>query len=586
MAGQLRQPEKPEGWEYQFSSNFTGGLNLSVRPEDIANDELIKAENIRSEKNRILVDFGYKKFGAVLRGNVRATFQFFQTNGSSDLTAITNATFYIWRSIGSQWVYASDGTSTTLTAGEPSGEVSMVVGSIAGFSNGDDVGVELDDGTQHQTTVNGVPAGSTIVLAVALPSAAAAGKVLLKAVDLTGSDSIPVSIDVFVPSDLMIFTNGVDTPKQFNGTTVVDVPNLPGTTFVAFIVVVFKQHVMFLRTVEDGVAKPQRERHSDTGDPTNWTTGNAGFTDLVGSEDFIVTANKLGPYLIIYKERTVIRTEITGLAGEVILFTTTITGEGALSVDSVADLGDEHILTGNANIYSYKGGFNLEPVGDKIFNKVFSTKGELNPSQVSKVVTFYVEELDEVWIIYAAGTDTVPKNMVRYLVKDGSFMERKWPTGITGFGLFELEDTKDWGDLTGDWDAQNFDWGSKISLSNAPTTHLCLGTQIVEYDYLTTDDDGATISYIAETGDYYTSSWFFKLDYVEVALNGTAEILFSTDEGITFTSLGTIGPGSNFERFRAFKQTVARKIRFRFIGSSTSFGIEWFGFQYAIESEW
>lgn len=585
MPSVLKLPENDEGWEYNFIPKFTGGLNVSVRTEDIETDQLIIAQNMRFEKNQTLIDYGYKKFGGVVRGNARATFQFFKTDGTSLLTAITNSTFYIWRSVVSQWVYVSDGNSTTLTAGEPTAEVNMVVASIAGFSNGDFVAVELDDGSQHQTTVNGVPAGSTIVIATGLPSAAAAGKVLLKAVDLAGSDSIPVSIDVYAPSDLMIFVNGVDTPKQFNGLTIVDVPGLPGTTFTAFAIAVFKDHVIFFRTVEDGTAHPQRERHSDTGDPGNWTTGNAGFTDLVESEDFIVTANKLGPYLIVYKERSIIRVEFVGLSTELFTFTTAISGEGAQSVDSVVDLGDEHLIFGNSNIYSYKGGFNLDPVGDDIFHKIFSTKGELNPSNSGKVIGIYIEELDEVWYIYPGGVDTTPKNMIRYLIGEQSFAERLWPTAITGYGLFVLEDTKDWAALVGDWDAQNYDWGARNLLSNAPTTHLCLGTQIVEYDYLQTADDGATISYLMETGDFYLPQWFVKVDYVELALRGSCEVFYSTDEGVTYVSLGVV-TGTNFSRVRIFKQFVGRKIRFRFSGTSINFGIEWFGFNYALESEW
>lgn len=586
MPSVLKLPENDEGWEYKFIPNFTGGINVAVRPEDIESTQVITAKNVRFEKNRTLVDYGYKLFGGVLRGNIKATFQFFKTDGTSFLTAITNDTFYIWRTTKSAWVYVSDGVDTTLTANEPTAETSMAVTSIAGFSNGDFIGIELDDGTQHQTTINGAPAGTTIILADGLPSAAASGKILLKAVDLNGSDAIPISIDVFAPSDLMVFVNGIDTPKQYDGVTVEDVVGLPGTTFTAFAVAVFKDHLIFLRTVEDGTAHPQRERHSDTGDPGNWTTGNAGFTDLVESEDFIITANKLGPYLIIYKERSIIRVEFVGLSTELFAFTTAISGEGAQSVDSVVDLGDEHLVFGNSNIYSYKGGFNLDPVGDNIFHKIFSTKGELNPSNSGKVIGIYIEELDEVWYIYPSGLDTDPKNMIRYLVGEQSFAERVWPTAITGYGLFVLEEDKDWASLVGDWDAQNYDWGAKTTLSNAPTTHICLGTQIVEYDYLETTDDGAAIEYLLETGDFYISQWLIKVDYVELALNGTCEVFYSIDEGVSYVSLGEIGPGVNFQKFRIFRQFVGRKVRFRFTGTSVNFGLEWFGFSYAIESEW
>jgi hypothetical protein len=48
----------------------------------------------------------------------------------------------------------------------------MVVDSITGVASGDIIGVALDTGLWHWTTVNGAPSGSTIVLTAGLPSAA------------------------------------------------------------------------------------------------------------------------------------------------------------------------------------------------------------------------------------------------------------------------------------------------------------------------------------------------------------------------------------------------------------------------------
>ena len=97
MPSVLEGPENDEGWEFKYIPNLVSGLDLSVRDEDIGDSNLLRAENVRFEKNRVLVDYGYKTFGAVLRGDVRATFQFFKKDGTSKLTAITNSSFYEWR---------------------------------------------------------------------------------------------------------------------------------------------------------------------------------------------------------------------------------------------------------------------------------------------------------------------------------------------------------------------------------------------------------------------------------------------------------------------------------------------------------
>jgi len=57
---------------------------------------------------------------------------------------------------------------TALSADIDSGETSITVDSITGITNGDYIGVKLDDGTMQWTTINGVPAGTTIVLTAAL----------------------------------------------------------------------------------------------------------------------------------------------------------------------------------------------------------------------------------------------------------------------------------------------------------------------------------------------------------------------------------------------------------------------------------
>ena len=66
--------------------------------------------------------------------------------------------------------------TTTLSAAAASGATSLTVTSITGFTNGDQIGIELTNGDMDWTTINGVPSGTTIVITTALTSAAASGK--------------------------------------------------------------------------------------------------------------------------------------------------------------------------------------------------------------------------------------------------------------------------------------------------------------------------------------------------------------------------------------------------------------------------
>lgn len=56
---------------------------------------------------------------------------------------------------------------TELAAAASSGASTITVDSITGISSGDVIGVEMDDGTLHWTTVNGAPSGTTVTLTAA-----------------------------------------------------------------------------------------------------------------------------------------------------------------------------------------------------------------------------------------------------------------------------------------------------------------------------------------------------------------------------------------------------------------------------------
>lgn len=72
---------------------------------------------------------------------------------------------------GSHWTDSF--TSTQLSAAAVATDTTITVDSITGISDGDYIGIQLDSGASHWTTVNGAPSGSTVTLTDAMPSAAA-----------------------------------------------------------------------------------------------------------------------------------------------------------------------------------------------------------------------------------------------------------------------------------------------------------------------------------------------------------------------------------------------------------------------------
>lgn len=99
------------------------------------------------------------------------------------LWAMREATLFL--SVGTQsYSLGATGTHctdtyvhTTLTADAASGATSIAIDSASGMSASDNVGVALDDGTIHWTTISGAP-GTTTTLASGLASAASSGAVV------------------------------------------------------------------------------------------------------------------------------------------------------------------------------------------------------------------------------------------------------------------------------------------------------------------------------------------------------------------------------------------------------------------------
>jgi hypothetical protein len=497
------QPVLDEGWTYEEVPVLNRGVNVSVRSELIKSSELREALNVRMDQARIIKDYGFKDFASKVRGTPRVDFQFFKKDGSSQLTLITNLSFYTWSSTVDQWQYVANGTSTTLSGNEAAGQTVLSVTSETGFSVSDNIGILLNDGMQHQTTVASTAAGE-ITVDDPLPSAADSGNSVVNSVVLSGNDDKGVSITTWALSDKMYFANGEDTPKQFDGTNVTDISNLPGTTFICYLVAVYNNYLVLMRTEEDGTAFPQRVRWCEPGDPTDWNES-VNFRDLYESEDFIVASEKLGPFQIIYKERSIVRMEFVGTVDITFRFEDMISGEGAVSVDSVINLDSEHILFGNSNIYKYKGGFDTEAIGDNVYDKLFGQNGELNPGFVSRVFAVYVEETDEALFFYPNSPSENPNRLARLKLSTGAWSFRDYADDITGFGFFRTQGDIIWQNAVGKWTDYEFPWNAKQIQDNSPTLHLCA---------IKTRD---TVSVLDSTSNNYDGN---TIGEVEISLQG------------------------------------------------------------------
>ena len=584
----MAEPQRTQDeWQYKQVDSLAKGLNLSVRPDKLEDQELLSAINVNVGKEHVEIDTGYKRFGPLVVGIPQGTFTYSKTNGIQELILVTTLTAYKWDDANDTWNFLAGAMKTTATVGEAAGLTNIRVVSSLGAVVGAHVGIALANGDQHKTTIQSIPDATHVIIVDPIPAGTtvAAGAEVLQAPIFSGNlDNQVVGLNV-QSHDWLAFTNGVDKVQRYDGQQVGDLPGLDNV--ICRSLAMYKSCLFLINTIEDGEAHPRRVRRSNNGDPTNWIDGDgtAGYNDLLDEEDPLQGAEVLGPYLIVYAERQIIRAEFINTGGVTFDFQTMIRGEGVIATCAMADVGDSHIVMCQSNIYLYRGGFDLDPVGDAIAPRLYGSKGSMSPANKHKSFAFYVEELDEVWFFFPDTTATEGCNrLLKYNVGNKTWTERSFQHSFIGFGFFESRSSRPWSSLVGSWRQQIWRWNERTLLSSSPTTHLCCSEegQVMEYDYVDTLDDGVPIAYTVVSKDFLAPDSIHRFDMLEMGIRGIDVLVqYSIDEGLTWVPFGTVNRQS-MGRVQMSLQFAFEKVRFRWSGSS-SFMLDWFGFSHKAE---
>lgn len=562
-------------WRDTNTGAMLGGLNTDGESELIEENQLTIARECIVTYKELQSDTGHLRLGQIsLRGNPRRVMEYINpsTHGTENLL-ITDLTCYRYSISADQWQYVSNGTETTLTVGEAGGSTAMDVASITGFANGDHVGVQLDSGAMHMTTVNGAPAGSVITLLVGLPSAAAIGKAVIKAPLLAGQPSSHVTAVVIPWNGNVVFTNGTaDNVKIYDPAPGLlgSVVDLTGTGLPANMkcntLALYDSSLILAGTIEAGVFFDSRFRYCAKGDLTLWNTLEAGSTDLFENFGEIKQALALGPYLVFYRKKGISRIAIGG-AGRFTPDAAVPAAAGVSSFLAAVDLVDKHLVLGTNKIYWYRGGFAIEEVECSIKEAIWGKTGAIKTNFVSPPSMFLVPlpYRNEVLISYGA-SNTIP--YPRYHVDSGAWLTRRIDNGsgrITGFGFTE-----------------------ESSGASLGAMFICEGVEdkVVKYDQANTTDDGDNINFEIQTKDFSHKSLLTKMDYLEVKLSGTGspQISYSIDGGASFTVLATQAITATPTRYRFFKQQTAQMFRFK-ITHTAAVVVHFLNFRHEFTSE-
>ncbi len=469
------------------------------------------------------------------------------------------------------------------------GGATLNVADITGFTNGKYIGVILDDGSQHQTTINGVPAGTSIVMTDVIPVGRSApnAAAVVEAVELSGSAAIPVHMVSWPPDDWVVFTNGVDVPQRWDGTDCTDIPGLSALTLTtARTVSVFKYQIHLGNVTEAGVGYPQRIRYCAIGGPSTWNSGTAGFADLWDTDDPILRLALLGGKQIIYRGHAIVRQEYLGTAANLYGYYPITVGIGIIGTLALSNSGPVHVFMDAENVYEFDGNA-VTAIGDPIATGLLIDGGDITPEQRGRTCALHLHTLNEDWFIVPTAGESVPNVLYRYSRRYKSWSTRAFANKISAIGEYARDTSLTWVAAPGTWTDYAYPWGYTGLLTNATTALLCIGdgTSVVEYDVITPTDNGTGIAYTVATKDFSVPDAKIRFDSVEVLASGGAFVIqYSIDGGSSYTTLGTASASIERTPQRFYKQFVAERFRLKITGTASGFQLGWLRVRFRPES--
>lgn len=569
-------------------SDLSGGVDFGRPAAKLNENQFADALNIEYFRGIARTDTGYITYRQAVQGIPQAVFQFVQTNGGLQTLLITTTTLYLDN--GSEWQWVSDGVVNTVLQAQtnPGGNV-FQVGSAAGIAVGTSLGITLNDGSQLRTTVT-VVAGLNITTKDAVPGGKIAnfGAAVVRPPSFNGNIVFqPVEVQWPLLNSL-IFTNGVDPIQIWNGATCIALPGWNGITCRALSA--FHGFLIAGDTTEGGTRFPQRLRWSDQENPEVTAGGLAGTVDLIDTEDFILALLPLGPWLIVYRQTSVMRRSFIGDPLQLFFDEYMLQGLGVWSQNAIADTGSTHVFSGPAGVFRYSGGYDVEDVGAQIFDQIFGPQGIVNDSALQLATLFYIEETDEVWMLLATGENTTSLDtLFRFDQGANAWWVRKFANPLIGFGFIESLAGRSWQQATLTWQQDTTTW---LSHSKTPSAPLIILTDPVAqrtylYDFVNPTDNGANIPWSLTTKDFESPEEKIRFDGVYAKGTGDGVLVeISLDRGFSFTPIGTMNFGPSFTQQQVNAQYVADSFRLRFSGSAANFQLDWYRCDYYPETPW
>jgi len=523
------------------------GLNYTLPSDLISELEMSGGKNVYFEDGLIKTKNGYSKMGDTslpLSGAVMNIALYKSFAGTEWLFAMTTDLFYYWNASTQEWVEIERDTSDSTAFG-----YGLFGANLFGGRGLDSFGYgKFGDGFFGRANT------------------------------FLGTDSNQFSYDQIRPltetDPWWVLVNGVDSPFVFKGGTTLE--ELGGSPPKARIVIEFKNHLFLMDTTEGSNRYPQRVRWSDTADPEEWSTGNASYQDLSGT-DWIKGAVKFkADHLVIGKEQSIWVGVPTG-DSYIFCFYQQVSDKdkGCVAGRTMKALGDDVLYLGRNDVYAFNG-ISSDSIGDKIHRQLIST---LNPAELNRAFAVVVEEQKEYWLFVTTGSNTYPDHAWIYHYDLKTWSRSTYNDFILCYGTYTLQTSTTYNAATGTYNAATRKYNDRTLLAAAPVTVFGDSDGYVyKYDRSLNNEDGAAIDSYFDTKDFNFTKLRSqqRIGRMDISWIGSGmDIYYSTDKGVTWFLVKSSGNRSTYDRQKLSFRTSNDWIRFRFRNSAVD---GWFHF--------
>ena len=545
----------------------------------IPEDRLSDGVNIYFEDGRIKRRSGYTVMGQQLSGPVTSlTWYELIGTASKFLVATTTKDAYKYDSTDKEWDYitpiyntgsVSCSASTAVTGTDTSWSTSWPAATYEiKFGTNDPNAAGTPDAWY---TVASFDSATGLTLDTAGPTATTVAYAIRMCFQNDEDQPHDIALPVKTYDRLFVATNGIDTPKKWDGTGyMADLGGSPNVArYCGYFGSVGYEHLYLGWTVDAGNDQPFTLEMSDAGDPESYAEGL--YYDLMNTNDEVVGMKALGQNVVVYKKESISIAFPTGVADDPLQFKQNhINGIGTPTIRAVSDFGNFHIFMGTDNVYKFDGN-QIIPIGNEIVNTMLR---EINAGMAHRAFSLAMRDKHLYLLFIPVDGDYPDKAYVyNYIDNNWTIWEFAHEMTAAGYWFSDASETwETWDDSGITWDdllASGERWSDFLSYGGTPT-FLFGDKDGYVYEFGAGDDNGTDIDANFTTRDYPINDpvKLFKLLQVIVGIAqsgaGTMRVRASVNFGGEWSQWGIINLAGTTEYMERIVNFLMRGQQVRF----------------------